>query len=112
MSLDVSKVPRALEKKTRLFGFELGDVLLVFLYLSLTNFLFGQTQLKFPVVWCGTIALACVLYFVKRGKPDNFLQHWGEYQFSEDLYSAGTSDTEFEIYKGRKSLRKERNAKS
>ena len=99
MNLLVSKVPRSLEAKTRLFGFELGDLLFVFLYLSLSNLIFGATRFKFPIVWLGTLAVAGVLYFVKRDKPDGFIQHWGEHFFSAGIRSAGVPDVEFQSYK-------------
>jgi len=95
MSLYVSSVPRALEKKTRLLGFEIGDLLLVFLYLTTSNFLFGQTQAKFLLVWCGTIALALSLYFLKKGKPDNYIQHYSEYLISGGIYSSAATDIEY-----------------
>ena len=98
MSLFVSKVPRALETKARLFGFELGDLLFVFLYLALSNLIFGQTRLKFPMVWIGTLVIAGSLYFVKRGKPDNYLQHAGEQYFAPDILSAGVADIEYRPY--------------
>ncbi len=93
-----SKVPRALDAKTRLFGFELGDLLLIFLYLAISNLLFGGTRLKFPVVWLGTLAIAGVLYFVKRNKPDNYLEHWGEFRRTPGILSAGSPDTEYQPY--------------
>lgn len=98
MSLLVSKVPRALETKARLFGFELGDLLLVFLYLAVSNLLFGQTRLKFPLVWVGTAALGAGLHFVKRGKPDGYLQHAGEFHRSPGILSAGSPDLEYTPY--------------
>ena len=98
MSLLVSKVPRALEMKTRLFGFELGDLLFIFLYLTLSNLIFGQTRLKFPVVWLGTIGLALALHFMKRGKPDGYLQHAGEYYAAPGILSAGSPDLEYRPY--------------
>lgn len=98
MSLFTSKVPRSLETKTRLFGFELGDLLFVFLYLALSNLVFGQTRLKFIFVWLGTVALAATLYFVKRGKPDNHIQHSGEHFWSPDILSSGSPDLEYRPY--------------
>src|ERR1035437_4049120 len=95
MTLLVSKVPRALEIKAKLFGFELGDLLFIFFYLALSNLIFGQTRLKFPLVWLGTLALAGTLYFVKRGKPDNYLQHAGEHFRSPGVLSAGHPDVEY-----------------
>lgn len=98
MGLFVSKVPRALETKARLYGFELGDLLIIFLYLSVSNLVFGATKLKFPMVWVGTIALALVLRFSKQGRPDGYIQHLGEYWLSPSVYSAGASDVEFISY--------------
>ena len=98
MSLLVTKVPRALDIKTKLFGFELGDLLLIFVYLALSNFIFGSTHLKFPFVWLGTAVIAVILYFTKRGKPDHYLQHLGEYYFAQGIFSAGVSDTEYLPY--------------
>ena len=98
MTLLVSKVPRSLEVKTRLFGFELGDLLIVFLYLAVSNLIFGATPLKFPLVWIGTLVIAGVLYFVKRNKPDGFLQHWGEFKRLPGIHSAGAPDTEYQPY--------------
>ena len=94
----ISTVPRALESKTRLFGFELADLLVIFLYLSISNFFVGGTRLKLPVVWIGTLVLSLVLYFVKRNKPDGFLQHWGEFQRSPKTLSAGAPDTDYQPY--------------
>ncbi len=95
MSLLVSKVPRTLETKARLFGFELGDLLLVFLYLALSNLFFGHTWLKAPLVWGGTMALAMTLHFAKRGKPDGHLQDYAEYLRGTGLYSAAQPDTQY-----------------
>lgn len=94
----VSKVPRALEAKTRLFGFELGDLLLIFLYLAFSNLLFGATPLKFPLVWIGTFTIAGVLFFVKRNKPDNFLEHWGEFHRKPGILSAASADIKYQPY--------------
>lgn len=96
MSLLVSKVPRSLESKARLFGFELGDLLVVFLYLALSNLIFGSTRLKGPLVWGGTVVLASTLYFVKRGKPDQYLQHYGEFMRSAGTFSGGVADTQYQ----------------
>ncbi len=93
-----SKVPRSLEKKARIFGFELGDLLLIFLYLALSNLIFGQTKLKPLLVWGGTLGLAGVIYFVKRGRPDGFIQHYGEFLTKPSVYSAAMPDIEYRPY--------------
>lgn len=98
MALLSSSVPRALETKTKLFGFELADVLLVFLYLAATDFLFGRTFLKGPVVWGGTTALCAGLYFLKRGKPDDHLRHALQWWLLPGSFSAGERDLDFVPY--------------
>lgn len=96
--LYVSKVPRALESKSKLFGFELADLLFIFLYLAISNFLFGRTQFKLPLVWIGTLLIAGILYFVKRNKPDGYLQHWGEFKRNPGILSAASPDIEYQPY--------------
>jgi len=96
MSLLVTKVPRNLDNRLRLFGFELADLLIVFLYLSVSNLLFGPTRLKVPVVWVGTLAIAGTLYFVKRGKPDGYLQHLIQFKLRPTAFVAGASDTAYQ----------------
>ena len=93
-----SKVPRSLEKKARLFGFELSDLLIIFLYLALSNLIFGQTKFKPLVVWGGTIAIASGLYFFKRGKPDGYVQHYGEFLNAPSILSASQPDTDYTPY--------------
>ncbi len=93
-----SKVPRSLEKKVRLFGFELSDLLIIFLYLALSNLIFGQTKLKPLIVWGGTIALAGGLYYFKRGKPDGYVGHYGEFLTAPSVFSAGLPDIDYRPY--------------
>lgn len=93
-----SRVPRSLEKKVRIFGFELGDLLLIFLYLALSNLVFGTTKLKPMIVWGGTLAIAGIIYFVKRGKPDGYLQHYGEFLTGPSVYSSSQPDVEYRPY--------------
>jgi hypothetical protein len=93
-----SKVPRSLEKKARLFGFELSDLLLIFLYLSLSNLIFGHTKLKPLFVWGGTSAISATLYFIKRGRPDGYLQHFGEFTTAPSVLSPSLPDLEYRPY--------------
>jgi len=97
-SLLVSTVPRALETKTKLFGFELGDLLLVFVYMSLTNLIFGATSLKFPIVWIGTAVFALSLQLIKRGKPDHYIEHLSEFFRTPGVFAAGTADLKCRPY--------------
>lgn len=96
--LIVTKVPRALETKSKLFGFELGDILILFLYLSISNFIFGGTHFKFIFVWLGTVSLGLCLHFLKKGKPEDHLQHLGEFYRKPEILSAGLPDLEYSRY--------------
>ena len=96
--LNISKVPRALENKTTIFGFEISELILVFLYLSITNFFFGRTGLKIPFVWGGTIALGVGILLTRRKRPDQFLQHLYIFYRNPEILSAGERDREFVPY--------------
>ena len=87
-----SQVPRSLETKTKLFGFEIGDLLLVFINLSVLNLIFGSSRLRYPIVWGSTAFLLIIIYFVKRGRPDNFIQHAVEHYTKTPVLFANLSD--------------------
>lgn len=88
MSLKYTMVSKCLDKRLRIGGFEIPDLLILFLTVSILNFIFGQTDLKLFLVWMPSIALAAVLYFGKKGKPDNFLVHWLRFQFRPGVLRA------------------------
>lgn len=94
-----TRVARALEMKTKLFGFELPDLLLIFMNLAVTNLVFGSTSVRYPLVWGTTLALASFLFFSKRGKPDNYLQHYGELITQSSHKAAGCSDIMYRRFK-------------
>ena len=90
-----TRVPRALEMKSKLFGYELPDLLLIFFTLAGTNFAFGTSHYRYPLVWGTTLSLALFLSLAKRGKPDRYLQHMGEYLVSPGYRAAGTPDLKY-----------------
>lgn len=90
MTLKTTQVSKCLEKKLKIAGFEIPDILLIFLTVSILNFLFGQTDMKLVLVWLPSLALAAVLKFGKKGKPDNYLVHWFRFQFRPGILSAFT----------------------
>lgn len=94
-----SPVPRALEMKSKLFGFELPDLLLIFFNLAATNMIFGTTSFRYPLVWGTTSALALFLYLFKKGKPDSYIQHYGEYLTSPTYFAAGSPDLKHRPYR-------------
>jgi hypothetical protein len=81
-------VSKCLDKKLIMFGFEVMDILAIFLCLSILNFIFGNSSLKFVFVWLPSCLLALVLRYGKRGKPDKYLVHWLRYQIKPGRLSA------------------------
>lgn len=88
MDLRTTPVSKCLDKKMMIMGFEIPDLLAIFLTLSILNFSFGGTSLKIFFVWLPSIALAITLRLTKRGKPDNFLVHWLRFQIKPGVLSA------------------------
>lgn len=94
MSLISTPVSKCLDKKTKIFGFEMPDLLLVFMLLAVLNLFFGKTDQKLLLVWLPPAILALVLKYGKRGKPENFIVHWLRFQFSPGVYSAFREPTQ------------------
>jgi hypothetical protein len=94
LGLHSTSVSRCLEKKILFLGFELPDVLAIFLCLSVLNLLFGQSDWKLALVWLPSTALALGLRLAKRGKPDGFLIHWVRFQLRPGVLFAFDEPTE------------------
>ena len=94
MSLISTPVSKCLDKKTKIFGLEMGDLLLVFILLAALNIFFGRTDQKLFLVWLPPALLAFTLKFGKKGKPDNFIVHWLRFQFTPGVYSAFKEPTQ------------------
>lgn len=97
--LITTRVPRALEMKSKLFGYELPDLLLIFFNLGITNLIFGGTSLRYVLVWGTTLSLALFLFFAKRGRPDNYIQHLGEFLIRPAYFAAGGIDRLYRKFK-------------
>ncbi len=95
-----SRVPRALEMKSKLFGFELPDLLLIFMNLAITNLVFGAMSFRYLLVWGTTLSLALFLFLAKRGRPDNYLQHLVEHFVRPAYFAAGRGDRAYRRFKG------------
>lgn len=94
-----SRVPRALEMKSKLFGYELPDLLIIFTNLTVTNLVFGATSFRYALVWGTTLSLALFLFFAKRGRPDNYLQHLIEHFIRPAYFAAGRVDHLYRRFK-------------
>lgn len=88
MSLRSEPTSKSLEKKLLIAGFEVPDVLAIFLLLSILNFLFNGTSYKLALVWAPTAIVALILRIGKRGKPDNYLIHLGKFLVQSKYLSA------------------------
>ncbi len=98
-TLLTSTVPRTLETKSKILGLELIDVILLLLNLSIQNLVFGSTALRLPMIFGTSACFALVLLFFKRGKPDQFLQHYIEYIKSPTIRSANGEDLEYRPFR-------------
>lgn len=95
MEIQSTPVSRCLDKKMIILGYEVPDLLMIFLTLSILNFLFGMTSMKLVLVWVPTIALALILRLGKRGKPENYMVHWIRFQIKPGYLSAFKEPTEW-----------------
>ena len=95
MEIRTTSVSKCLDKKMVVFGFEVPDILAIFLTLSILNFLFGTTNEKLLLIWLPAILLAAVLRIGKRGKPDNYLVHWVRFQIRPGILSAFIDPSEW-----------------
>lgn len=100
-TLLTSTVPRTLDTKSKILGLELADVLLLLLNLSIQNLIFGSTSMKGPMVFGTSLAMAGLLFFVKRGKPDLYLQHLFQYLLAPTISPANALDSHYQpFFKG------------
>lgn len=88
MALRSEPTSQSLEKKLLIMGFEVPDVLAIFLLLSILNFSFGQTNYKLAFVWGPVAVFAVALRIGKRGKPDNYLVHLAKFHARPKYLSA------------------------
>ena len=75
MSIKTTQVSKCLDKKLLIMGYEVPDLLAIFLLLSVLNLTVGQFGAKLFLVWLPTISFAMILRYGKRGKPENYLVH-------------------------------------
>ncbi len=92
MNLQITSVPKCLDQKLSLLGFEVLDVIAIFLMLSVLNLVFGSTNFKLCLVWLPTLIFTLVLRIGKYGKPENYLIHWLRYQFTNGYLTAFNVD--------------------
>lgn len=99
MALNTSQVSKSLDRKLKIAGFEIPDLLAIFLLLSILNFIFGSSPYKIFLSWIPSVIFALVLRIGKRGKPDNYLVHLGKFMARPKYLSAFVAPTNNPIIK-------------
>ena len=89
MDIETSSVYRNLEAKFKIAGMEACDLIFVLLLACLMDLIFGATHLRTLAVFILPFCATLVLYFSKRGKPNQHLQHFIRYHCSPRHFSAG-----------------------
>ncbi len=97
LDIRTTAVSKCLDRKLKVMGFEVVDLFAIFLTISILNFVFGNTSFKVILVWLPAVTLAAVLYFGKRGKPDNYLMHWLRYQYFPSNYAAFVEPSRWQV---------------
>jgi len=92
MPVVCTPVSRCLEQKLKIAGFEIPDLILIALVLTVLNFLLGPLDQRFIMVWIPTLSVSAGLFFGKRGKADKHLIHWFQNRISPRALSAFESD--------------------
>lgn len=88
MALQTTSVNRSLDRKLKIAGFEVPDLLAIFLLLALLNFLFAGSAYKIFLSWLPTLLIAVVIRLGKRGKPENYLLHLARFHLNPKYYPA------------------------
>lgn len=91
MPLHQTPVPRSLDKKLTMFGYELAEILCIFIFLAAMNLLFGRTSIL--MTWIPPIVLAIFLRIGRKNRPENYLLHLIRFRFSPGTFSAFSDPT-------------------
>lgn len=88
-----STVHRKLDAKIKIGGMEAPDILAVLIFASTMNLFFGHTSLSVIFVIVLPAILLSILYFGKRGKPDDYLIHLVRFHLTKGFFAAGNDQT-------------------
>jgi hypothetical protein len=89
MSLKITQANKTFDQKLRLVGYEVFDLVVLFITLSVLNFIFAE-GFKLLCVWLPVLILAIILRVGKRGKPENYIVHLIKFHVSPGVYCAFT----------------------
>lgn len=86
--LRTASVATCLDKRLLVLGFEVPDLLAIFMLLSFLHLFLGDLGNQFVFVWLPTLAFTLTLWIGKRGKPENYLVHWTRFHLKPGTLSA------------------------
>lgn len=98
MSLHTSSVHKNLDTEIKILGLYALDLLLILMLAMMMNVLFGNTAIAEILVFGLPSVFAIFLYFLKKGKPKNFLIDYIKFVIRPGHYSA---NTELQILRGK-----------
>ena len=81
-------VATCLDKRLLVLGFEVPDLLAIFILLSALHLFLGDLGNQLVMIWLPTAVLTAILWIGKRGKPDNYLIHWVRFHLKPGTLSA------------------------
>jgi hypothetical protein len=81
MQLATHPTCKMLNRRLKICGYEVLDLLGIILLSLVLNLAFGTSSLNFYLVWLPIIFVSIFIKWFKRGKPDNYLLHLLRFQF-------------------------------
>ena len=92
---------KCLDKRLTIFGFEVPDLLMICTLLTMLPLFFSALGNQFILVWLPSLLFTGVLWFGKRGKPENFIIHWTQFHLKPGTLSAFDRAMIWAPYKGK-----------
>ncbi len=87
--IDTSRVHRSLDSRIKILGMDAQDLILVLLFSAVMNMIFGQTILALPLVFILPIALAILLFVLRKSKSPDYLADMAKYLNSPGYFLSG-----------------------
>ena len=92
--VQVSAVYRNLDSKLKILGLEALDLIVVLLFASVMNLIFGKTALAPVMIFLVPGIMLALLYVGKKNRPDDFLKHYMRYYLESGHFSANQKSIE------------------
>jgi hypothetical protein len=86
--LRTASVATCLDKRLTVLGFEVPDLLAIFILLSVLHLFLGDLGNQLVLIWIPTVVFTNIIWIGKRGKPENYLIHWIRFHLKPGTLSA------------------------